>query len=204
MSRLDIVGADELILGGDDDDDLDTLLSGNPVEIFGATRGFARGRNLAALSRPRRAAPSQAAALYERAYLQAAAAQRARGGFTVQEQSPSKARRQVLPMESTGTVAAGASVTITSRPQTIAFKPERIVIPSTIAPLFIVNDVKVGNRSQFVQSGSLPGEAFLPTLFDGQMEMDTVQTSQDFVMQITNVSGAAVQFRAAVYGKSAE
>lgn len=202
MSRLDIVGADELILGAlDDGDDVDALLSGgNPVEIFGATRG-GYGRNFAALSRPRVANP---AAMYQQAYLQAAAAQRAKHGFTVQEQAPRKARRQVLPMASTGTVAAGASVTITSRPQSIAFKPERVVIPSTIAALFTVDDIKVGNKSQFVQSGSLPGEAFLPTLFDGQMEMDTVQTSQDFVMQITNISGAAVQFRAAVYGKSAE
>lgn len=202
MSRFDIVGAEEdLILGADyDGDDVDAILSGgNPVEIFGAVRG-GWGRSL---GRPRATQASQAA-LYERAYLQAAAAQRAKGGFTVREQSPRKARRQVLPMASTGAVAAGTSVTITSRPQTIAFKPERVIIPSTIAPLFTVDDIKVGNKSQFVQSGSLPGEAFLPTLFDGQMEMDTVQTSQDFVMQITNISGAAVTFRAAVYGKSAE
>jgi len=135
---------------------------------------------------------------------QAAAMKQAQSGLIVRNQPPTKARRLVLPMSSNGTVAAGASSTITARPQTIAFKPIRITIPATIGPDFTIEDVKVGNKSQLAQSGSLPAEAFVQTAFGVEMDMDTIQTSQDFVLQVTNVSGAARTFRAAVFGRSAD
>jgi hypothetical protein len=144
------------------------------------------------------------ASMYQAALLQAAAQKQAENGMLVREEQPRKSRRLVLPMESTGTVAAGTAATITSRPQSIAFRPQRVVIPSTIAPNFTISDIKVGNKSQLVQSGNLAAEAFVPNVQDGDMDMDTVQTSQDFVMQVNNISGGNVTFRAVVYGRAAE
>lgn len=131
---------------------------------------------------------------------QALAAKRAQSGLIVQEQQPGATRRLVLGMSSTGAIAAGFVVSITARPQNLAFKPQRIVIPATIAPDFLITDIKVGNVSQVVQASTLPAEAFTQQLFDGQMEMDTVQTSQDFVLQVQNIAGASRNFNAAVYG----
>lgn len=135
---------------------------------------------------------------------QAAAMKQAQAGVIMRSQPPTKARRLVLPMSSTGVVAAAASTSINSRPQTIAFKPIRITIPATIGPDFTIEDIKVGNKSQLAQSGSLPAEAFVQTAFGVEMDMDTVQTSQDFVLQVTNISGASRTFRAAVFGRSAD
>lgn len=196
----DIIGRDELLTGAN------YLVSG-----YGDVADVLSGYNIVGASRPgffqqaRAMAHPQAGghpAAYQAAMMQAAAMKQAAAGAVVTEQRPTRARRLVLPMSSSGTVAAAASATITARPQNQAFKPQRIVIPATIAPNFTIQDIKVGNISQLAQSGDLPAEAFVQTLFDGEMDMDTCQTSQDFVIQLTNISGAASQFRAAVYGRA--
>jgi hypothetical protein len=186
----DIVAGDEFIgtdfVGaGGGYDEVDEILSG--LDIVGARRGHAPARS--------------GGGGYQRQQLQAALqAKKAKAGLIFDQQKPGAARRLVLGMASTGAVAAGAIAQITARPQNLAFKPQRIVIPSTIAPDFLISDIKVGNVSQLVQSGTLPAEAFTQQLFDGMMEMDTVQTSQDFVLQVQNIAGAPRNFNAAVYG----
>lgn len=199
--RMDIVSGDEELISGSDD--VDTLLSG--YNIVGAVPRGAFGTALRPGFNPGMMGQyaGNRASNYRNALGQAAAWKQAQAGFLVRPQLPTRARRLVLPLASTGTVAAAASATITSRPQTIAFKPQRVTIPATIAPDFTIEDIKVGNTSQLVQSGSLPAEAFVQQSFDIEMDMDTVQTSQDFVIQCTNISGAARTFRAAVFGRSA-
>lgn len=124
-------------------------------------------------------------------------------GALLRTMNPTKARKQVLGMASNGTIAAAGSATITARPQTFAFKPERLFIPATVGPSFTIQDIKVGNVSQLVQSGDLPAEAFSQTSFGIEMDMDTVQTSQDFIVQVTNIGGSPRTFRALVLGRSA-
>lgn len=187
--RYDIVGYDDEV--GYDDDDVDAVLSG--YDIVGARRrpmGPARGFMGRAVARPRPRAT--VAPLAGRAM-----------PSLVKEQVPTKSRRTGLPLESTGTIAAGVTATVVGRPQDLAFKAERIIIPSTIAPDFLVVDVKVGNRSQFTASGNHAGEIFAPgsspeaaAMFD----FDTCGTSQDFIMIVQNISGAARTFRATVLG----
>ncbi len=45
----------------------------------------------------------------------------------------------------------------------------------------------MGNRSQFSQSGDVPGEMFAATATDAHFSLDTVQTAMDFVMFVTYV-----------------
>lgn len=189
LSGEELISGESIQLSGGygEHDDADSILSG--VEIVGARRrpqGRQQGGNR------------------NQWMQQAAAFKQAQAGVVVRDQPPTKARRLVLPMASTGVVNAGTSATITARPQTIAFKPVRITIPATIGPDFTIEDIKVGNKSQLAQSGSLPAEAFVQTAFGVEMDMDTVQTSQDFVLQLTNISGANRTFRAAVFGRSAD
>lgn len=184
MSRFEIVSGDEVLLGNGDE--VDALLSGQ-YELVGARRR--------ALAHGPRGGGALAAA---------AAAKVAQAGTIVRQHEPTKARKIVLPMASTGTVAAAATSSITARPQTVAFKPTRVVVPASIAPDFTINDIKVGVKSQFAQSGALPAEMFTQNAFDVDMDMDTVQTSQDFVLDVANISGGARQFRAGVRGVSAD
>jgi hypothetical protein len=120
----------------------------------------------------------------------------------INRRGPNRADRILLPMSSSGNITGAA--TITARPQNVAYRPERVVIGGTPGN-WIVNDIKVGNRSQLSQAGELPGEAFANTAVDTFISFETVQTAMDFVVQVTYagaVSGGET-FRAAVFGTAA-
>lgn len=196
----DIVGANELLVGYDDEisgyddpelvagDDVDDLLSG--YDIVGARRRRGRPAPRRAMSRPgfvpaRRQAPQH--------------------GTLLKEQEPSKDGQLVLPMSSSGTIAAATAATITARPQTKAYRPQRIVVAASIAGFFTLSDIKVGNKSQFVQAGTIPAEAFIQGAFGVAMRMDTVQTAQDFVFQVNNVDAMNPHtFLAVVFGRTVD
>jgi hypothetical protein len=120
---------------------------------------------------------------------------------------PNQAQRQVLPMN-TGTqvVNAGSSAQITSRPQRVAFRPERIFVSEqgTGAASWVINDVTIGNRSQFAQSGALPGDMFSPTAIDSFVTFETAQTAMDIVMIVTyNADSGSQSFYGGIIGTSA-
>jgi hypothetical protein len=126
------------------------------------------------------------------------------GPTLVDRQAPVRSDRITLPMSSGVNIFPNTSAQITSRPQAMAFRPERIIIggqPSN----WIVNDVKVGNRSQFAQSGDVPGEMFAATTIDGYVSMETVQTAMDFVIVVTFIgdNNAGAPFVCGVLGTAA-
>lgn len=170
-------------------------------DLVGAGPGLAQA--LAQRQQQYMGPPAQYQQSYNNPYQNALAQKMAQSGALLRTMNPTRARKQVLGMVSNGTIAASGSATITARPQTFAFKPERVFIPASVGPDFTIQDIKVGNVSQLVQSGDLPAEAFSQTSFGVEMDMDTVQTSQDFIIQVTNISGAARTFRAMILGRSA-
>lgn len=102
-------------------------------------------------------------------------------------------RRVVLPMssgarkikpESSSTLEC--SVEITSRPENTAFRPERIIIGGH-PEHWIVNDVKIGNISQFAQSGDVPGEMFSSGAIDCFLRMGPVGMTQGFTVVATYI-----------------
>lgn len=117
---------------------------------------------------------------------------------------PSRADRVVLPMSSGVNILPNTSAQITSRPQTVAFRPERLIIGGNAGD-WIINDVKVGNRSQFSQSGDVPGEMFAATTIDSFVSFETVQTAMDFVVLVTFVgaSESGAPFVCGVLGTAA-
>ena len=117
---------------------------------------------------------------------------------------PSRADRVVLPMSSGTNILPNTSAQITARPQNVAFRPERLIIGGTPAD-WIVNDIKVGNRSQFSQSGDVPGEMFAATTIDSFVSFETVQTAMDFVVLVTFVgsSESGAPFVCGVLGTAA-
>lgn len=137
---------------------------------------------------------------YGEAMEMAEAFKRANAQTLVRQGPPTEGRDLVIGLEALA-IAAGASADATQRPQ-VTFRPQRIVIPLAIAPSFIVDDIKVGNKSQLVANGSIPAEAFAQTSFGVEMLMDTCGVSQDLIIEVTNTTGGALTFRAAVYGKA--
>lgn len=127
-------------------------------------------------------------------------------------------------------VLAAATVTVTARPQVKVFRGHRIAIPDHLADNFTIENIAVGNQSVLVQSGSIPGSAFAARIpgslaefafhnangvarleiskaalleFGKPMTMPPCQMSQDLIMQVTNISGQALPFRAYILGKYA-
>jgi hypothetical protein len=100
-------------------------------------------------------------------------------------------------------VAAGAQAQVTTQPQTL-FKPMRFTVPTTIASFFVLDDVKVGNVSQFPSSNPIPCEAFVPGMFGGGLSLRTVNPAINLQVTVTNIDNAAHDFRAAFFGISVQ
>ena len=98
-------------------------------------------------------------------------------------------------------VASNATASVTTRPQTL-FKPMRLVVGQTIAPFFILTDLKVGNRSQFPSSAPIPCETFSQNGFGVGVGLETVQAALDLTLVVQNVGPNQLDFRASMIGKS--
>jgi hypothetical protein len=69
---------------------------------------------------------------------------------------------------------------------------------------WIINDIRIGNRSAFAEAGQIPGDVFAIGAIDTLLNLPTVQVAQDLTMEVTYngrlVEGAA--FRGQVIGTS--
>jgi hypothetical protein len=169
------------VLAGDDvDGDLESMM--------GASR-----RRRKRSSRQRQIMAARAAALANR---------RVQEGAMLQDVNPTKAREYILGFDSTS-VPGSTSANITKRPQVI-FRPERVVIPSSVGIDFQVVDIKVGKNSQFSASGEVPAVVFSETSFGVRLKMDTAQVSMDVTISIRNTNAAQRNFTAAIIGPAVE
>lgn len=137
------------------------------------------------------------------ALVNALAERRAQAGALLKERAPSKSREYPLGFASDAPVAAGASASITTRPQ-VPFRLDRLVVPSDLAGLFTIDDVKVGKNSQFAAEGAVPARIFQENGVGVCLKGDTAQISMNVTIRVTNISGAASMFRAAVIGPAVE
>ena len=123
-----------------------------------------------------------------------------RGRMTVREKRPSSPRVLHLGFDSGANIAAGASLDVITRPQDV-FSPRKLMVEPLIASNFVINDVKVGNLSQFSSGTSaVPASIFTPDSVANDVKYDTAQVSQDIVIRVTNISAGASRFRAAMIG----
>lgn len=144
-----------------------------------------------------------AAAVRKNALVSAAVAnRRVAEGAIVKDTAPTKAREYILGFDSTA-VPGSTSANITKRPQVI-FRPERVVIPSSVGVDFQVVDIKVGKNSQFSASGEVPAVVFAETSFGVRLKMDTCQVSMDVTISVRNTNAAQRNFTAAIIGPAVE
>ena len=132
----------------------------------------------------------------------AVANRRVSDGAIVRYVAPTKSREYILGFDSTA-IPGSTSANITKRPQVI-FRPERILIPSSVGVDFQVTDVKVGKNSQFSASGEVPAVVFAETAFGVRLKMDTCQVSMDITISVRNTNAAQRNFTAAVIGPAVE
>jgi hypothetical protein len=171
---LEIVGAEDLDDGTEiGDDDIEGMLGAYPQRRGGRGGG---GGGMAMMRRP-----SQGF-----------------GRPQMQQRGASDSRELIVGFVYLQ-VAGGSSQVVTARPQ-VLFRPKRLLVPAAIASFFSIDDIKIGNRSQFVAAGPVPAEAFAPSAFGAALRMDTCQVSMEIILQVSNLSLAATDFRAAMFG----
>jgi hypothetical protein len=123
-------------------------------------------------------------------------------GAGVLDRAPTKARRYPCGLTPT-VVAGGASATIRANPQQL-YRPERFIVPGSIAPNFSLTDIKVGNVSQLPNNGEIPCEIFAQNGVDAYLELDTVNPAIDLLVVVTNLTGGNLTFRGAFIGTSVQ
>ena len=162
---------------GSENDDIETEVSGMDTEYVGLDEiGLDEIGNMAPQGNPR-------------------AGQVIQKGYT-------RKRRQVVGFASAAAIAAATQGSAIAQPQTL-FRGRKLIIPSTLAPNFLVDNIQIGVQSQFAAASSIPGESFLPqTTGDDNLTMDTCNPGIQITILATNVSGAPLQFRAAMFGDS--
>jgi hypothetical protein len=188
----DLMGADEL-LGADDimgDDLVGDDLVGDYL-VGAAVRRKRRARQAAGTANPAAARK----ALVRKAIL----AKRLRNAAIVHKRPPSRSRIQPLGFNREA-IPAGETIEITARPQ-VLFRPHRLIVGSSIAANFMIEDVKIGRASQFAGSGAQTAEAFKDTAGAGaRLNWDTCNPGVDITMTVRNFTGAASDFRATLFG----
>ena len=120
-------------------------------------------------------------------------------------QSPSNATSKDYALGFGSTlVKANSSANISVQPQ-VVFRPERLVIPASIADDFIITDIKVGKNSQLVSTGAIPAAAFTSARSEANcMMMDTAQISMFVTVSVTNTSDKDRYFQCVIFGPSVD
>lgn len=119
--------------------------------------------------------------------------------------TPDVARRQVAPIPSQQ-IAAGATVTLTFRPQR-PLRIERLVLDGFVNNQtglggIFVSEINVGAEPQFVNSGDAPISVFSPFSFGTALQGNTAVPGIDVSIQIRNTTGQPATIGGAVIGTS--
>jgi hypothetical protein len=103
--------------------------------------------------------------------------------------------------QSVGATSVG---TVISRPQGL-FRPDRLIIPSGVASTagvinFFINEIKIGQKSQLMNSNGLPAQMFVETATDTMFTFDTCDPACDVSIAAANQTAGALNFSCALLG----
>lgn len=95
---------------------------------------------------------------------------------------------------------APSAVDIIARPQ-VGFRAERVVVAAAIAPLFVIEDIKIGDFSQIAQSSPLSAAAFSADAMSG-VDMGAVAPGMEIRFRVRYVGKdpRGARFQAAIVG----
>lgn len=194
MDAMAVLGQMMDISGDDDSSGLDELL-GELLEGDDVEGDDVEGDDAMAVLGAALRGKGSGAKLLKKAI----AARKLKSAQVLSPRKPSGAGVQAIGFFQAG-IAAATQATITTQPQTW-FKPMRLVIGESIAPFFTVDNIIVGNKSQFPSPVPLPAEGFIPPAEAVVMDLDTVNPALNLTLQVTNISGVPQNFRAMFVGK---
>lgn len=87
-----------------------------------------------------------------------------------------------------------------------AFRPERLVVPPSIAPMFVIEDIRIGGASQFTGGSAIPADAFVPDAVDMAMSLDAAAAGAEIRFRVRYVGSdsCGARFTAAMVGRSVD
>lgn len=131
------------------------------------------------------------------------AALRAAGGVGVRGVVRDKHRIQPAPWPAQA-VNAGANATITLAPQRL-IQILAILVNSALGTLFTVNDIRVGQQTQFITTGTIPAQLF-SEVADGnrsRVKFDSADVGNTVALDVTNLDAVNAQtFRGMIVATS--
>ena len=88
----------------------------------------------------------------------------------------------------------------------VTFRPKRLVIPLEIAPLFVIEDIRINRVSQFVGSAAIPAEIFTPDAVDAIVGLDAAAAGTEMCFRVRYVGKdpRGARFTAALLGITAD
>ena len=99
--------------------------------------------------------------------------------------------REILPLSSGVPVKPSQSIRITGRGQSDGFWPDQLNISNagTLggAADWIVNDIKIAGRSQFIQSGDIPGDMFATKAVNTFILFEVAKAGRDVEIIVTYI-----------------
>jgi hypothetical protein len=87
----------------------------------------------------------------------------------------------VLPMSTDVLILPGQVFEVTTRPWRFPVRPQRLIIGGNANDWDIL-DIRVGNRSQFLQAGTVPGSVFSENQPGVLLNFDVAETAMDIVL----------------------
>lgn len=113
----------------------------------------------------------------------------AMGGPRAVEDPGTVAREEPIGFPST-LVPKSSTLAITTRPE-YTFRPSRLIVPASLAPNFMINDLKIANRSVFQNAVPIGAESFTQVAVGVALALATATVGQSIVIEVTNLDAAA-------------
>lgn len=106
-------------------------------------------------------------------------------------------------IDSTVPVRAGGNVQIVCKPH-VSFKPLQLMIPEGTRDIFMINQLLISRTSQFVSKEGIIGLMFSEYSNWQQPEYNIIQSFQEIVFTVTNLSACSARFYAVFRGETVE
>ncbi len=96
-------------------------------------------------------------------------------------------------------LASAQGVAVTVRPQH-CFRPDQLIIPSTIAPNFDIVSIVIGTQPQLVATGVTSATIYSEVSVNNQQIFDVCQPGIEVIITVNNLTAAAQTFQATLLG----
>lgn len=88
----------------------------------------------------------------------------------------------------------------------VSFRPQRLVVPMAIAPLFVIEDIRINHVSQFVGDAAIPAGFFAPDAVDSFVGLDVAAPCTEIRFRVRYVGSdpRGARFIAALIGRGVD